>query len=122
MTHDNEERRPAGNGTALKNRLTTYPDSTPSTPVDEASRCLACARPITAAKSIAGGRGPVCEERYRLECARSATAGVLENLAVVVESAPLLSLRQLGRALWDLEQEFYWPAVDALAAEGVRRG
>lgn len=119
-----KQTRPAGDRTgqkAFRGAEAILPDATPDG-TDPRPRCAGCGHVLTAPQSIARGRGPVCEERYRLECARSATAGVLENLAVVVESAPLLSLRQLGRALWDLEQEFYWPAVDARAAEGVRRG
>ena len=85
-------------------------------PVTTTSRCVDCGRPLTAPASVARGIGPVCAERYRLESARSATAGLLARLGAVVESAPIAVLRRLSLALFALEQEY-----DALEApEGVR--
>ena len=122
MTHDNEERRPAGNGTALKDRLTTHPDSTPSTPVDESSRCLACHRPLTAAKSIAHEAGPVCWARAvtaQAEAVRADAVADLEAVAGIVRAAPVPVLVAVRAALADLAEAL--GELDALDAAGVTR-
>lgn len=109
MTHDNEERRPAGNGTALKNRLTTYGQSTPSAAAvttDEASRCLACHRPITAAKSIAHGLGPVCWSRMANRQRHERAEALHGRLRALLRRLPSLDVRELAlvsAALDDLD-------------------
>lgn len=114
MNHNNEERRPAGNGTALNNRLTTHPDSTPSTPVDEPARCLSCARRLTDPRSIAHGFGPVCwtrmANRQRHERAEALHAR-LRDLLRRLPDLDVQGLAVLSAALDD--------AVDALDGKGV---
>ena len=109
MSHDNEERRPAGNGTALKNRLTTHPDSTPSTPVDEAPRCLACHRPITAAKSIAHGFGPACWTRITTAQRHERAEAIHGRLRALLRRLPDLDVQGLAVLSAALDD-----AVDAL--------
>ena len=100
--------RHAGIVTGAENRL-TYPDSTASTPVDEESRCLACHRPIVAAKSIAHGFGPV---RFTREANRQrheraeALHGRLRDLLRRLPDLDVQGLAVLSAALDD--------AVDAL--------
>lgn len=54
MRSNNDEARPAGNGTGIKS-------SGGDTPiVAEKPSCCVCARPITARRSVARGMGPKC--------------------------------------------------------------
>lgn len=84
-------------------------DSTPSTPVDEPARCVACHRPITAPESIAHGFGPVCwtrmANRQRHERAESLHAR-LRDLLRRLPALDVQGLAVLSAALDD--------AVDAL--------
>lgn len=114
MSHDNEERRPAGNGTALKNRLTTHPDSTPSTPVDEPARCLSCARRLTDPRSIAHGYGPVCRAREATRQRHERHAATDARLRGLLRRLPSLDAAGLAVVSDALDD-----AVDALDAEGV---
>lgn len=111
MTQQDEERRPAGNGTANENRLTTCTDSSPSdtAPVDdEAARCLTCSRPIVAAESVRRGFGPHCWTRItaaqrheRAEDLHTRLWALLRRL----HSLDARALAMLSAALDDLDAE-----------------
>ena len=92
----------------------TYPDSTPSTPVDEESRCLSCARRLTDPRSIARGYGPHCftreANRQRGERAEALHAR-LRDLLRRLPDLDVQGLVVIHAALDD--------AVDALDALGV---
>lgn len=104
--------RHAGIVTGAENRL-TYPDSTASTPADEESRCLACRRPLTAAKSVARGYGPACftreANRQRAERAEALHA----RLRDLLRRLPDLDVRGLAVVQVALDG-----AVDALDGLG----
>lgn len=86
-------------------------DSTPSAAAvttDEASRCLACHRPIVAAESVRLGFGPVCwtrmANRQRHERAE-AIHGRLRALLRRVTSLDVRELALVSAALDDLDAE-----------------
>lgn len=103
---DNEKRRPAGNGTALRNRLATCTQDT-LTSRQYAGRCLACHRPITSALSVARGYGPQCFTREAVR-QRHARAEALHT-----------RLCDLLRRLPDLDAAELAALGDALDAAGV---
>ena len=105
----------AGTVRGVENRL-TYPDSTPSTPVDEASRCLACHRPITAAESIAHGFGPVCWTRMANRQRHERAEAIHGRLWGLLRRLPALDVRSLALVSAALDD-----AVDALDALGGAR-
>ena len=99
--------RHAGIVTGAENRL-TYPDSTPSTPVDEA-RCLSCDRPLVAAKSVAHGFGPVCRVREANRQRHARAEALHGRLWGLLRRLPDLDVRDLAVIHAALDD-----AVDAL--------
>lgn len=119
MTPNNAERRPGGNGTALKNRLTTCTDSSPSgtAPVDdEAARCLTCSRPIVAAESVRRGFGPACWTRMANRQRHERAEALHARLRDVLRRLPDLDVQGLAVLSAALDD-----AVDALDGKGLTR-
>ena len=87
-------------------------DSTPSATdaTTTRARCLACRRPITAAKSVAHGFGPVCWTRITTAQRHERAETIHARLRDLLRRLPSLDVRSLALAS---------AALDDLDAEGV---
>ena len=101
----------AGTVRGVENRFTTHPQHTPSTPVDEESRCLACARRLTDPRSIARGFGPQCFTREANRQHHERAEALHARLRDVLRRLPDLDVQGLAVLSAALDD-----AVDALDA------
>ena len=104
MTPTQAERRPATNGTGvLENNESDAPIV--GHDADKRPRCVRCAHPLTAARSLARGMGPTCwgrTARGQLDARRDAVGRLLARLARRVASLDVEALAIVAASAGDV--------------------